>query len=158
MKRYLGAWFPIMARYEQKLVFIDGFAGPGVYDTGDPGSPIVALETLLSHKHIDAMRGTTFFFIFVEENQARVESLEAQILQLWNLYGGQPANIEVNVVCGEFEDTAGEILGSIKKGYVLAPALAFIDPFGFKGVSLDTICKLTSFPKCESSSASCTTG
>lgn len=149
LKRYLGAWFPIMARYESKLVFIDGFAGPGVYDTGEPGSPIVALEALLGHRRLEAMSGTTFLFIFVERDEARVASLDAQIAKLWKRHGGQPSNVKVEVYCGEFEDAADEILGSIRAGYVLAPTLAFVDPFGFKGVSLDTICRLTAFPKCE---------
>jgi three-Cys-motif partner protein len=149
LRRYLGAWFPIMARYETKLVFIDGFAGPGIYESGEPGSPLVALRMLLGHKTFPTMASTTFFFIFVERDRARVSSLEQQIELLWEEIGGQPANVKVDTISGEFEDVAETILGSIKKGYVLAPTLAFVDPFGFKGVSLDTICRLTSFDKCE---------
>lgn len=149
LKRYLGAWFPIMSRFEKKLVFIDGFAGPGIYDTGEPGSPIVALRALIDHSYFSSMADTTFFFLFVEQDEARAESLEEQIAVLWTETGGEPSNVKVQVVCGDFEEAADSIIGSIKKGFVLAPALAFIDPFGFKGVSLDTICKLTSYPKCE---------
>jgi three-Cys-motif partner protein len=149
LRRYLGAWFPIMSRYESKVVFIDGFAGPGAYDTGDPGSPIVAIETLLGHRYFAGMADTTFLFLFAERNEARAESLDSRITELWNRHGGQPANVNVRLVCGEFEDAADGLLGSIRTGYRLAPALAFVDPFGFKGVSLNTISRLTDFPKCE---------
>lgn len=63
LKRYLGAWFPIMARNNRKLVFLDGFAGPGVYDTGEPGSPLVALRSLVEHRYFDEMKATTFLFL-----------------------------------------------------------------------------------------------
>ena len=43
LRRYLGAWFPILSRYNDRIVYIDGFSGPGRYKGGDPGSPFVAL-------------------------------------------------------------------------------------------------------------------
>jgi len=36
--RYLHAWFPILGRFNRKLVYVDGFAGPGCYLDGEPGS------------------------------------------------------------------------------------------------------------------------
>lgn len=149
LRRYLGAWFPVMARWERKLIFIDGFAGPGVYETGEPGSPLVALQTLLDHQYLDQMNATKFIFIFVEQNTERHSSLEAEVAQLWKDRGGQPSNIAVNCVCAEFEDAVDEILDSIPDGFRLAPTLAFVDPFGFKGVSLAAITRITSAPKCE---------
>jgi three-Cys-motif partner protein len=50
IRRYLGGWFPILAKYNGRVVFLDGFAGPGVLDDGNPGSPIIAMETLLQHR------------------------------------------------------------------------------------------------------------
>lgn len=44
LKNYLGAWFPILASARGRVVFLDGFAGPGHYDGGEPGSPIIALS------------------------------------------------------------------------------------------------------------------
>jgi three-Cys-motif partner protein len=52
---YLKAWFPILSRWNDRIMFLDGFAGPGIYkgDTPDalpkPGSPIKALDVLLEH-------------------------------------------------------------------------------------------------------------
>jgi len=36
--KYLQAWFAIMggSRYDQKVGVFDGFAGPGLYDDGEP--------------------------------------------------------------------------------------------------------------------------
>lgn len=53
LRGYLDAWLPIMSANNGRLVYIDGFAGPGVYADGEPGSPIIALKSyralLLSH-------------------------------------------------------------------------------------------------------------
>jgi hypothetical protein len=44
--RYLGAWLPIMGRSMRKAIVLDAFAGPGRYDHGEEGSPILVLNAL----------------------------------------------------------------------------------------------------------------
>ena len=34
---YLQAWFPILAKYNGRIVYYDGFAGPGLYSGGGEG-------------------------------------------------------------------------------------------------------------------------
>jgi hypothetical protein len=31
LRKYLDAWFPILATYNKRIVYVDGFAGPGRY-------------------------------------------------------------------------------------------------------------------------------
>lgn len=50
LKAYLDAWFPILGGTYLKLVYVDGFAGPGLYEEGQIGSPVIAIETALRHK------------------------------------------------------------------------------------------------------------
>ena len=49
LKRYLDAWFPILGRYNNRINYIDGFAGPGEYEGGEDGSPLLAIEAARSH-------------------------------------------------------------------------------------------------------------
>src|SRR4051794_21996687 len=55
LQAYLSAWMPILTRQSQKVGqqgkvrYIDGFAGPGIYQKGEKGSPILALEAALEH-------------------------------------------------------------------------------------------------------------
>ena len=49
LRRYVDAWFPIMSRWNPRLIFFDGFAGPGIYQNGEPG----ALFKTLSKSRID---------------------------------------------------------------------------------------------------------
>ena len=49
LKRYLEAWFPILLTYNQRIVYLDGFCGPGRYKGGEDGSPIIAIKQALKH-------------------------------------------------------------------------------------------------------------
>ncbi|KAA9163223.1 three-Cys-motif partner protein TcmP [Amycolatopsis acidicola] len=49
-RRYLERWFPILlggSKAYKSATYAEGFAGPGVYVGGYPGSPIIAIEALL---------------------------------------------------------------------------------------------------------------
>jgi three-Cys-motif partner protein len=153
LRRYLGAWFPILASrgYNRRVVFLDGFAGPGIYKAGEPGSPIIALQTLVEHPHFQRWTATEFRFLFIESEQDRFRSLEAEISRLWgSRAGGRPQNINVSVTHGEFAEVAQEIIDALsEQKKALAPTLAFIDPFGWSGVPMTLIRDLLSFDRCE---------
>jgi len=63
LRNYLAAWFPILSIYSQRIVYIDGFAGPGVYSGGEPGSPVLAIKTAYEHLLKDRFKEIVFFFI-----------------------------------------------------------------------------------------------
>ena len=66
--KYLQAWFAIMggSRYDQKVGVFDGFAGPGLYDDGEPGSPVLVVDALLGHDYFSRWTDTEFIFLFNE--------------------------------------------------------------------------------------------
>ena len=148
LRAYLDAWVPILGQSQHKrLLFVDGFAGPGVYSKGEPGSPIVALEAV-AQSAVDAS-SCEFVMLFVEENSERVESLESEIAKFRDSSRPLP-NIATHVVHGEFADIATDLLGTLdENGAKLAPTLAMIDPFGFSGVPMSLIKDLLRFPSCE---------
>lgn len=153
LRRYLAAWYPILASSgrHQRLVFIDGFAGPGIYESGEPGSPLIALQALTDHAHFDRWSATEFRFLFIEKEADRCHSLEEELESFWESRpGGRPANINITVVHGEFANVAREIVQSLReRGQDLAPTLAFIDPFGWSGVPMNLIADLLAFNHCE---------
>lgn len=152
LRRYLGAWFPILTYggYHRRVLFLDGFAGPGVYADGEPGSPIIALNTLVTHQVFDELGQTEFVFIFVESDHERYESLESKIAEFWQRSGGQPGNVRVHVVESTFAELAGELLDELgEQKKQLAPTFAFIDPFGWSGVPIQLVAELLSYSRCE---------
>lgn len=154
LRRYLGAWFPILASsgWNRRLVFLDGFAGPGVYAGGEPGSPMIALTTLLDHPHFAKWTSVEFVFIFVEADPERFASLKAELKAFWaNRPGGQPDNVKIHTDGGTFQEVAEQIVAQVadSDGKSLAPTLAFVDPFGWSGVPMTVIRDLLSPDKCE---------
>jgi three-Cys-motif partner protein len=141
LRTYLGAWFPIMS-WKPRVVFLDGFAGPGRYEGGEPGSPIIALESAKSHK---ARLSKELAFLFVEERSDRADHLSMEIEKL-----KCPDSFKTEVKCGEFAPTLTAILDEhAKSDLKLAPTFAMIDPFGFAGIPFELMKRLLNNPSCE---------
>lgn len=149
LQNYLKAWFPILSLSQRqgRVIFIDGFAGPGTYSDGESGSPLIALQTLVEHSHFDRFNSTEFVFLLVESDAERCQLLASAVDSYWSAIGGQPSNIRVEPIQEDFAAVANRI-GRFGQGR-LAPTLAFIDPFGWSGVPLTTIGGLLSSDRCE---------
>jgi three-Cys-motif partner protein len=142
LRRYLEAWFPILNRHHGRILYFDGFAGPGEYEHGEPGSPIIALEVAANHRR--QMRGEVVFW-FVEARQDRFNHLQQLVGQLT-----LPRNLRVNIQRAEFHEVLRETLDSFEQtGDIIAPTFAFIDPFGFSGVPMELIHRLLAHPSTE---------
>ena len=69
LENYMQAWLPIMTRWNGRVLFIDAFAGPGEYTGGEPGSPVIALNTFIDHRARNQMRNE-IKFLFIEKIKA----------------------------------------------------------------------------------------
>lgn len=142
---YLGAWFPILARWNSRVVFVDGFAGPGEYEGGEPGSPIIALEAAINHK--SNLSDCELIFTFVERDRDRYRHLE-RLLKSREARGGIPSHVVWSAIHGEFDTVIDEALDGLE-GRPLAPAFVMIDPFGPSGVPYDLIRRLAGYERTE---------
>jgi three-Cys-motif partner protein len=142
LRKYLDAWYPILTTYNQRIVYVDGFSGPGLYTGGEPGSPIIALEAAITHRA--KLKGELVFF-FIEESHDRANHLEGEIAKLTI-----PKHFRVNVERGEFAAKLTEALDGLDKDRSqIAPTFVLIDPFGFSGIPSTLIQRLLSKAKCE---------
>ena len=145
LKNYLNAWLPIMTSYNGRVIFLDGFAGPGTYQGGEAGSPIIALEAALNHKHPITAEVR---FIFIEARQDRYN-------HLLNLLDSQyrqrlPANFTYTVENAKFDDALREILDYLgERQSRMAPTFAFIDPFGYSDTPFTILQRLMQHHRCE---------
>jgi len=146
LRYYLGGWFPILARTSGRIIYLDGFAGPGIYSKGEEGSPIIALRTASEHM-LRLHKWAEIKFLFIENDSKRAETLEQVLTEKFPTL---PDKISYTVISDEFESTVKELLDHLEKEKKkLAPCFAFIDPFGFTGFSMDLMKKLFSHDKCE---------
>jgi three-Cys-motif partner protein len=139
-----------MAKWNGRIIFLDGFAGPGRYVGGEEGSPLIALRALLEHPHMTPLpSGAEIRFHFVEERKDRLASLEAEIANFKAAHP-LPQGVHAHVAHDRFDAYLGNILDGLEKaGRQIAPTFAFIDPFGFSGVPMELVHRLGANPKCE---------
>jgi three-Cys-motif partner protein len=142
LRKYLDAWFPILGTYNKRIVYLDGFSGPGRYIGNEPGSPIVALKSALTHR---AKLDVELVFLFIEERKDRAEYLDGEIAKLQC-----PDHFKISVERGSFADKTGALLDELDGTKSrLAPTFALIDPFGFSGIPYVLMQRLLGNPKCE---------
>jgi three-Cys-motif partner protein len=144
LRAYLNAWLPIMSSANSRVLFIDGFAGPGEYKGGEEGSPQIALRALVDHS---AEIKAEVVYWFIEKETDRSEHLET-VVDEWRTK--LPKSTKVEVVEGSFDDTMKGIFDYLdEQQRRLAPAFVMIDPFGVAGTPMSIVRRLLKNPRCE---------
>lgn len=144
LRRYLQAWLPILSGQNPHVIIIDGFAGPGEYidpnnpDNRLPGSPLIIVDTIESHKLKGRFGKITL--LFVEDNKHYSQNL-IRLLSQRQLT--QDKRIKWHVIESKFAPTITQILDQIEtQNACLPPCFAFIDPFGPRGLPMQLIGRL----------------
>ena len=151
---YLQAWAPIMSRFLQKvgttgqrLLFVDGFAGPGIYANGHDGSPVLSINAILDHT---VALPVPLRFVFIEEDQDRYDILKKSIDGLNEEIDKSDSIDKVSVQQGDCESILNPWLDKYdEKGKDLGPAFFFLDQFGYSDVSMDLIKRILKHQFCE---------
>lgn len=147
---YLDGWFPILSRWNGRLLFLDGFAGRGRYKNGAEGSPLVALRRLVDHRHFPRMGNREFVFYLVAANEDNAASLDREVRAFKEKRVPWPNNVKTHVVNGRFDATATAIIEQLREQKAnLAPTFAFIDPFGYSGIPMDLLSDLLAYAHTE---------
>lgn len=129
VERYLHVWFAKlgMSKLMGRLNYVDTHAGPGRFRTGEPGSPIVAVKSLLDHKYRGGLlMGNEFQFYFFERNEEFANRLRTEV----SLLGDLPGGINVDVIEGSSFELLEQILG-LGGRQAVRPTFAFVDPFSW---------------------------
>lgn len=122
LTRYLSRWVPIFQHGYGKtsdLVLIDGFAGPGIYTDGEPGSPVLMIREYLKARRDPSTRLHCFF---IEEHAARAAELEQRV----GGFRGPGCHIEVRQ--GDYADHYDDVMSYVD-GLSGPAVFAFLDPF-----------------------------
>lgn len=131
VEKYFDAWAGIITSTQDRhstdcrIGYFDLFAGPGRYKDGAMSTPLKVLTKAINND-VYANRLVT---LFNDKDEINVRSLENAIKELPNIeklkYKPEIWNQEVgDKIAAEFERVAK------------IPTLAFIDPWGYKGLSL----------------------
>ncbi len=146
LERYMQAWLPIMTKWNERVLFIDAFAGPGEYSGGEPGSPVIALQALIEHRAKNRMQ-SDINYLFIEVDRDRCQHL-TRVLD--SLKGQLPPNCSYKVINSTFDKTLTEVLDNVEEQRTLLdPSFVMIDPFGVSGTPMSTISRILDNPKSE---------
>ena len=146
LSKYLDGWFPILSRFHGRVIYIDCHAGRGRHDTGQEGSPIIALERLLTHQlRPKILDSTEIHFVFFENNPKNYNLLRKEIDNL----GTIPINVRVYTFQDDYETDLLKIMDSLRQqGQGIVPSFAFLDPFNFQ-LSMQLLNRILGFSGCE---------
>ena len=132
VEKYFSAWASVIVRtqkryprHAQKIAYIDLFAGPGRYKDGTLSTPLKILSKAVEDEDLRERLVT----IFNDKDEANVSSLKKAIR---NLPGIETLKFEPEVICEE----VGEDIVKTFETMRLIPTLFFVDPWGYKGLSL----------------------
>lgn len=130
LRQYLLAWLPILFTTHDRLTYAEGFAGPGVYTKGEPGSPVIALEVIGEHRDLlTAHPYRRVDVVFVEEHAGRHRRLQRELAQAVSRLGSPPRNVTVHPpVRADCADALPGLLTGI--GSWGNPMLVILDSFG----------------------------
>jgi three-Cys-motif partner protein len=131
----------------QSIKYIDGFAGPGIYEHGEKGSPILALEAALNHAHVFPV---PVEFTFIEEDKDRFAELTRQLDPYMAKIPSSQNVRSMKPVQGDCRKIIDEMLTSAStQRKKFGPALVFLDQFGYSAVPMELIGRILAHGQCE---------
>ncbi len=130
--KYFWAWakviLPTVKQQGGRIAYIDLFAGPGRYKDGTNSTPLKVLETAIAEADLRQSLVT----LFNDKDAENVSALEAAIKDVPNI---QRLKYPPQVM---HEEVGSEIVKLFEK-MRFVPTLFFVDPWGYKGLSLGLI-------------------
>lgn len=137
LRRYLEAWTPILLQRFPRVTYAEGFAGPGVYTRGEPGSPIIALQTFLARRDL-LDGGKRLSMVLVDADQRRIKRLHDEIDKALAEHGRRkPETLRIATRGGECADILHTEL--TKVAAFGQPIFAVLDSYGGPVVPFDLL-------------------
>lgn len=132
VEKYLWAWanvvIPTARKMGNRILYIDLFAGPGRYDDGTLSTPLLVLQKAIADANMRPML-VTFF------NDRDADSAGKLQAAIDALDGVEKLKYKPRVS----NEIVGEEIEKKLAGIKLVPTFFFVDPWGYKGLSLGLI-------------------
>lgn len=130
VSKYFSTWAKVIisTRTQSNIAYIDLYAGPGRYKDGSESTPLLILEQAIKDQSIRRKLVT----YYADKNPDFVQVLESEINKLPGIntlfHKPQVHHFEV-----------GDDIVDTFKQMTLIPTLLFLDPWGYKGLSLELV-------------------
>lgn len=132
VQKYFYAWANVILSAVRKdggrIAYIDLYAGPGRYKDGAASTPLLVLQ----HAVDDPRLAQTLVALLNDSDDNKSGTLQNEINKL---PGVEKLKYAPHVSCAEVDESAENYFNEVN----LIPSFSFIDPFGYKGLSLKII-------------------
>ncbi len=136
VRKYFIAWAKIILgaqdrfphQGESKIAYIDLFSGPGLYEDETKSTPIEVLELAIN----DAKLRERLVVVLNDSNEDYARRLSDAITKL---NGIELLKHKPRVSAVAIDENTAHVFEDIRT----VPSLVFLDPWGYKGISLDLI-------------------
>jgi three-Cys-motif partner protein len=139
VSKYLDLYFTIVGKWNN-LNYVDGFSGIGAYTDENRdihyGSPVRAV---LNFEQNHKPKRRSIAFMFIDRDPSNLRNIQQILASL--KCETKPLYIE-----GDFDSVINTVLDKLGN---LSPTFMLIDPFGFKGVRIDTVRRIMEQDKTE---------
>lgn len=138
VSKYFSAWAKVILsvqkkhpEHAQKMAYIDLFAGPGRYDDQSKSTPLLVLETILENHDLSERVVT----IFNDKDTSNIKNLETSVNQLTGIE-------RLRYAPSFYSEEVGDEIAQMFNGSNIIPTFFFVDPWGYKGLSVDLVSSL----------------
>lgn len=146
LEAYLVAYFQILGRSRpgQRLLYVDGFAGPNQYTNHAYGSPAAAVNAakIAIADSANSWIAGQIHFAFVEQHKDRYQSLLSKL--------PPPASVprsQIHTYNMEFTQALPLIKRAVPEPFgTNSPLFVFIDPFGATGAPFEAVAEILNSP------------
>ncbi len=125
---YFEVWakvvLPSVMRNSGRIAYFDLFAGPGRYEDGSSSTPLMVLEKAIAHPGISK----ALVSVFNDKDEQKCQTLEKAIQRVSDL---EKLSHQPKIWSEEVDEHLAEMFEERR----IVPALFFIDPWGYKGLS-----------------------
>ncbi|HEX8324732.1 MAG TPA: three-Cys-motif partner protein TcmP [Tepidisphaeraceae bacterium] len=143
LEAYLNPYFHILKDDHPHLLYIDGFAGEGVYNSNGKlhfGSPLRAMKLVADTPNLT----DKVDFCFIEKRDEAFPVLKNAVE---SFHREHPTVRKPKLYHASFEQGLQQFLDA--RGNRLPPTFLFVDPCGVAGTSFQAIKQVVSFRSCE---------
>lgn len=119
---YMSPYFAKVSRLPERILIIDAFAGPGTFDDGSAGSPLIICQAA------ERYAAGRYEAIFVNNEQEHHEKL-TEVFQRANFRNAK-------AILGDSRDVLKQLHMRLDEPLSI---FLYLDPFGLKSVSFDLI-------------------
>ena len=132
VSKYFWAWARVITSVIKgkgnRIAYVDLFAGPGKYEDGTPSTPLIVLQKAVQEPELRRMLVT----LFNDKVSEFATSLQANIDAIPGIDSLKHRPIVRN-------EEVGQTIAEHFQGISLVPTLLFVDPWGYKGLSIALI-------------------